>query len=402
MKRFYYTVTNKSGAREKGSMNAASKNDATIKLQEKGFVVISVREEVKKKEWFWERPKLSFKDKLMFTKHLATMIRVGISITEALKILIEQTRQPNNKKMYENISRMVESGQTLSDSLRNYEGVFSSIFINMVETGEEGGTLDQVLAYLDVQLEKEYELRRKIFSAFVYPAVIVGITIMMTLGVVVFIIPKIAEIFTSFDVQLPLPTRILIGLSTFMVDHPFKTLLIVGGVIGLTVTSLKMKALKPFWHRLVLRLPVFGRLLVYSNLARFSRTLHSLMEAGVPISKGLLVVANMFTNDMYKKAVEKAQKKVERGGQLGQAFEGNGKLFPLLVTKMLYVGEKSGSLETATEHLAIMYERDVDGLTKNLSVMLEPILLVFMGVLIGGVAISIILPIYQLPNLLSS
>ena len=151
-----------------------------------------------------------------------------------------------------------------------------------------------------------------------------------------------------------------------------------------------------------MHLPVFGKLLIYANLARFARTLHSLMEAGVPITKALLVVSNMFTNDMYKTATIKAQAKVEKGGQLGPAFEGNGKLFPMLVTKMLFIGEKSGSLETATDHLAGLYEKNVDSLTKNLSVLLEPILLVFMGGLIGGVAISIILPIYQLPNLLAS
>jgi type IV pilus assembly protein PilC len=401
MRRFHYTVTNEKGARKKGAIHASSEKDAVEKLQKKGLLVISVREDVKKKQWFWQRPRLSFQEKVMFTKHLATMIRVGISITEALQILKDQAKSKNNRKMYENITKMVESGQTLSDSLRNYEDVFSSIFINMVATGEEGGTLDQVLEYLDKQLEKEYDLRKKIFSAFVYPAVIIAITILLVLGVVIFIIPKIAEIFTSFNADLPLPTRILIGTSTFMIQHPFQTIAMTLGTIGISSFLLKTKHLKPFWHRLVLHLPVFGKLLVYANLARFARTLHSLMEAGVPITKALLVVSNMFTNDMYKKATEKGQAKVEKGGQLGPAFEGNGKLFPTLVTKMLFIGEKSGSLETATEHLAVLYEKNVDSLTKNLSVLLEPILLVFMGGLIGGVAISITLPIYQLPNLLS-
>ncbi len=402
MRKFHYVITNEKGARKKGRIHASSKDDAVKKLQNKKFVIISVREDVKKKQWFWQKPHLSFQDKMMFTKHLSTMIRVGISITEALKILMEQTKGRNNRKMYENILKMVESGQTLSDSLRNYEEVFSGLFINMVATGEEGGTLDEVLEYLDQQLEKEYDLRKKIISAFIYPAVIISITLILALGVVIFIIPKISEIFTSFNMDLPLPTKILIGVSTFMVEKPLQTIGLLAALILVSSFLFKTKHLKPFWHRIVLRLPVFGKLLVYANLARFARTLNSLMQAGVPITKALLVVANMFTNDMYKKATVRGQAKVEKGGQLGPAFEGNGKLFPPLVTKMLFIGEKSGSLETATDHLAALYERNVDSLTKNLSVLLEPILLVFMGGLIGGVAISIILPIYQLPNLLAS
>ena len=159
MKLFYYVITNKNGAKEKGSLHGAGQQDVITKLQEKGYTVISVREEVKKNRWFWEKPHLSFQDKMMFTKHLATMIRVGISITEALKIVIGQTKNKNNRKMFEDVTKMVESGQALSDSLRNYDDVFSPLFINMIATGEEGGTLDQVLDYLDKQLEKEYDLR---------------------------------------------------------------------------------------------------------------------------------------------------------------------------------------------------------------------------------------------------
>jgi type IV pilus assembly protein PilC len=285
-------------------------------------------------------------------------------------------------------------GEDLSFADQTYEG-------HPKANAAVSGTLDQILDYLDEQLDKEYDLRKKVISAFIYPAVILSITLMLSLGIVFFIMPKITKIFTSFDIVLPLPTRILIGFSTLLTEKPLLTfgtaiVLVVGGV-----SLLRWKALKPFWDWVSLHLPVFGRVLHYANLARFSRTLTSLLQAGMPVTKALNVISTMMTNTQYKEAVKNSAAKVEQGGQLGEAFEGQEKLFPMLAVKMLYVGERTGSLETTMKQLALLYERNVDSLTRNLTVLLEPLLLVFMGVMVGGVAISIILPIYQLPNLLS-
>ncbi|MDP2624783.1 MAG: type II secretion system F family protein, partial [Candidatus Peregrinibacteria bacterium] len=161
------------------------------------------------------------------------------------------------------------------------------------------------------------------------------------------------------------------------------------------------KFLKPFWHRVALRLPVFGKLLIYVNLARFSRTMNSLLQAGIPITESLDIVKSMIGNSVYRRAIEQARDKVEQGGKLGESFLEEERLFPPLVSKMIFIGEKTGSLEKTTDHLAKLYENNVDSITKNLTVLLEPLLLVFMGVLIGGVAVSIILPIYQLPSLIT-
>jgi type IV pilus assembly protein PilC len=400
-KSFKYKLGDKLGPEAKGVLEAETEHDAIKKLTELGHTVISIRELKRGSQPFWDRPHLSFEEKLLFTKHFATMLRAGITITEALQILASQTVQAKNRQMYESIQRSVRAGQSLSESLKPYDTIFSDLFINMIETGEKSGTLDQILDYLDEQLDKEYELRKKVISAFIYPAVIMGITLLLTLGIVFFIMPKITDIFTSFDITLPLPTRFLIGFSSLLTAQPLLTLLAAILFTGFVVFLLKWKALKHSRDWIALHLPVFGKVLRYASLARFARTLTSLLQAGMPITKALNVIAKMMTNSLYQEAVQNSAAKVEQGGQLGEAFEGEEKLFPILTVKMLYVGEKTGSLETTMKQLALLYERNVDGLTRNLTVLLEPILLVFMGLMVGGVAISIILPIYQLPNLLS-
>ena len=308
-----------------------------------------------------------------------------------------KTIQLNNLAKYISIKKC----SLFPHLLKKYDFIFSDLFINMIATGEKSGTLDKVLDYLDEQLDKEYDLRKKVISAFIYPVVILSITMMLSLGIVFFIMPKITKIFSSFEITLPLPTRILIGFSTLLTDKPLITFGAFFMFIALMVFLLKWKVLKPFWDWLSLHTPVFGRVLHYANLARFSRTLTSLLQAGMPVTKALNVISTMMTNTLYKEAIKNSAAKVEQGGQLGEAFEGQEKLFPVLAVKMLYVGEKTGSLETTMNQLALLYERNVDGLTRNLTVLLEPLLLVFMGMMVGGVAISIILPIYQLPNLLS-
>ncbi len=400
-KQFKYKISDKAGADSSGLVSAETERDAIRRLTQAGHTVISIREVKRWGGLFVEKPHLSFQDKMLFAKQLSTLIRAGVTITESLQILASQTPQARNRKMFEDIMNSVSAGQSLSESMKVYDTVFSNLFISMIETGEKSGTLDQILEYLDEQLDKEYELRKKVISAFIYPAVIMSITLLLSLGIVFFIMPKITDIFTSFDIVLPLPTRILIGFSKLMTEKPLLTFGVAFLLIALIVFLLKWKALKPHRDWLILHLPVFGRVIYYASLAQFARTLTSLLQSGMPITKALNVISDMMQNTLYKKAVHDSAAKVEQGGQLGEAFEGQESLFPILAVKMLYVGEKTGSLEITMKQLALLYERDVDNLTRNLTVLLEPILLVFMGGMVGGVAISIILPIYQLPNLIS-
>ncbi len=397
---FNYSVRTQTGKSEKGRMEAPSKAAALQLLRDQQKIIISLDEDKHLTMGWMAKPSLSFEEKMLFAKHMATMIRAGISITESLEIMLDQTVKPKNKRLFQDLIQRVNSGSTLSRSLGEYPWIFSAVFVNMVATGEESGTLDQVFEQLDSQLEKAYDLRKKVMSAFIYPAVIVGITLIMVLGIVVFVMPHIVDIFKNFDADLPLPTRIMIGLSNMLTQHPFLSLLGIAATIGLGSFVMRIKALASFWAKVILHLPVFGTLMKNVNLTRFAQTLHSLLSAGVPITKALTIVESTMTNYDYKVAVGHVRSKVEQGGKLGEAFFEDQHLFPPIFFKMLAVGEKTGSLENTTLHLASLYERSVDNITKNLSTLLEPLLLVFMAMMVGGVAISIILPIYQLPNLI--
>lgn len=400
MTQFKYSVIGANNVQEKGAIQAKNKNEAVEALRAQGKKIINLVEVKPSSFSFLNQPHLSFQEKMMFAKHMSTMIRSGIAISEALGILTEQSKKGPNRTMFNDILQRVNSGQSLSESMREYPKVFSDVFVNMVATGEESGTLDESFEYLDKQLEKEYDLRKKVGSAFIYPAVIVGITLLLVVGIVVFIMPRIINIFSTFDVVLPLPTRIMIGFSSFIVENPLFTLLgVVTFVVG-CIFLMKLKKVKAFFARVILYVPIFGKLLRNVNLSRFCQTFHSLLEAGVPITKTLAIVEASLSNEDFKQSVARVKAKVQEGGSLGEAFLPEEKLFPVMFTKMISVGERTGSLGSTVEHLSRLYEKSVDDMTKNLATLLEPILLVFMAGLVGAVAISIILPIYQLPNLI--
>lgn len=401
MPKYEYTLSDEKGLRTKGVLSAASKEIASQKLRGKNKIIISITEKKSDRTWLIFRPKLSFQEKMTFVKSLSTMIKVGIPVTEALKIIAGQSERKGIKEMYKDIIDRLKSGQSLAKSLRKYDYTFSELFINMIETGEQSGNMDEVLDYLDLQLEKEYDLRKKITSAFIYPAVISGITILLAIGIVIFIMPKIIKIFRSFDMDLPAPTRALIAMSNFFSETPLLAAGTIIGTIAFFIILSRFKFIKELMHRLTLHIPVFGKILIEANVARFSRALNSLLQSGVPITEALKITGKMLDNSQYKKALLRAGEKVEQGGELGKSLGINKKLFPPLCTKMIEIGEKSGSMETTTDSIAKLYEKNVDSKTKNLSVLLEPLLLVFMGVIVGGMALSIIMPIYQLPNLMS-
>lgn len=404
MAKFAYILKDDMGRKKEGTVFGANTLAATDKVKElkaENQYIIAVREVQPRKYWILNRPKLKLQEKILFISSISTMLKVGVVLTDALEIVVQQTKNPISRKMYEDILNMVRSGQSLSKSLSKYDYVFSEITINMIRTGEENGTMDEVLEYICTQMEKDYDMQKKVVSALIYPVVIMSITILMALGIVVFIMPKITRIFTTFKMDLPLPTVLLIGLSDLMTKQTIWMILGTAALFFGVSFILKFKPLKPFWHRVYLKIPVMGQIIKSANLARFARTFNSLLLSGTNMTKAMQVLQNVFTNVVYKDALKKTAEIMEKGGKVGEALEKYPKEFPLLVTKMIYIGEKTGSLSVTTDKLAEMFEKDVDNRTKNLSVMLEPFLLVLMGLLVGGIALSIILPIYQLPNMLN-
>ncbi|PIZ76482.1 hypothetical protein COY05_00785 [Candidatus Peregrinibacteria bacterium CG_4_10_14_0_2_um_filter_38_24] len=398
MPKFEYVLTTNGGKHEDGEIFAQDRETAIRKLQTADKIILSCNEITKgKHEWFWEKPSLSSEDLLMFTKYLAAMITAGITIAEAFDIIISQTKDAGSKKMFENITTAMRNGQTMSKSLALYPDVFSEIYVNMIGIGEESGTLEQALTGLETQLEKDADLRSKIKAAFIYPIIILIVTLLMAFGIVIFIMPKVMKIFTTFKVDLPLPTRILIWGTN-------NVWLILATTIVAVITMIflfKFKFIKKLWNKLSLHFPIFGNILIKTYLARFSRTLHSLLQSGIVMTKALQISSETIGSETYKDIIIESKQKVEQGGSLSSSLESHPKYFPTIMAKMLMVGEKTGSMEKAVGHLANLYEKEVDNITKNLSVLLEPLLLIFMATIVGGLAISIIMPIYQLPNLIS-
>lgn len=398
MPKFAYVLSTTGGKKEEGEIIAETREIAIEKLKGEDNIILSCSQiEKSKHEWFWEKPNLSGEDLLMFTSYLSAMITAGITISEAFEIIISQTKEAANKKMFENITTAMRNGQTMSKSLSIYPDVFSEIYINMIGIGEESGTLELALSKLEIQLEKDCDLRKKIKAAFIYPAVILVVTVLMAFGIVVFIMPKVMKIFTTFKVALPLPTRMLIWAAG--------NIWLLVGIIIFTIISIvvlfKFKFIKKLWNRASLHFPLFGNILIKTYLARFSRTINSLLQSGIVMTKALDIAAQTIGSETYKEIIVLSREKVESGGSLSASLENYPKYFPSIMSKMLMVGERTGGMESATAHLASLYEKDVDNITKNLSVLLEPLLLVFMAAIVGGLAISIIMPIYQLPNLIS-
>ncbi|MDP2643007.1 MAG: type II secretion system F family protein [Candidatus Peregrinibacteria bacterium] len=398
MPKFEYVLTTNGGKHEDGELFAQDRETAIRKLQTADKIILSCNEITKgKHEWFWEKPSLSSEDLLMFTKYLAAMITAGITIAEAFDIIISQTKDTGSKKMFENITMAMRNGQTMSKSLALYPNVFSEIYVNMIGIGEESGTLEQALNGLEVQLEKDADLRSKIKAAFIYPIIILIVTLLMAFGIVIFIMPKVMKIFTTFKVDLPLPTRMLIW-GTNNVWLILATTIV---AIIVIIFLFKFKFIKKLWNKLALHFPIFGNILIKTYLARFSRTIHSLLQSGIVMTKALQIASETIGSETYKDIIIESKQKVEQGGSLSSSLESHPKYFPTIMAKMLMVGEKTGSMEKAVSHLANLYEKEVDNITKNLSVLLEPLLLIFMATIVGGLAISIIMPIYQLPNLIS-
>jgi len=340
--------------------------------------------------------KISTIDKVFLANNISLMIKAGLPLREAVATLQEQTKSKVFKKILEDIIKRLDNGESLADSLSRHPRSFNQLFINIIRVGEASGTLEENLKYLAIQLEKSYDLRRKVKGAMIYPLLVLTSTFVLGGALAVFILPKLLPLFKSFDVALPLPTKILIWVTETIQNHG---LLIFGGLIGFIVLFTLLSRLKPVKkinHKILLRIPLFGRISRSNNLAQFTRTLGVLLKSGIPIVQGLEITSQTLKNMSYRNALAETSNKVQRGKPISDHLRIEGFLFPVTVSKMIQVGEKTGNLEETLLHLAKFYEKEIDNVTKNLSNILEPILLIVIGLVVGFIAIAIILPIYKL------
>ena len=342
-------------------------------------------------------PRVSHIDRLLFTKHMAIMIKSGISLLDAIDTLREQTKSKTFQQILAQIFSDTKNGQALATSLKKFPDVFDQFYVSLIEIGETSGTLEQNLEFLSMQLSKDYQLRKKIQGALMYPGLVLSATVIMGGFISFFILPKLVDFFSAFQVDLPLSTRILLGFAIFMKNFG---VLLLAGIIGAffgAIALLQNPSVRFSWHSLILKVPVFGELLRYQELARFSRNFGILLKSGIPSPRGLEITANTLSNVLFQRDIRVVSEKLSAGNSIGATLKKhNFQEFPGIVVKMIAVGEKTGKLEDVLLYLGDYYEDEIDSVSKNLSTLLEPFLLVAIGIAVGFVALAIISPIYEL------
>jgi type IV pilus assembly protein PilC len=340
--------------------------------------------------------RVPLKEKLMFVRHLGVMLKAGIPLSAALKTLSEQAENKSFAKVIGEISSAVERGVSLAESLKPHKKIFGELFINMVESGELSGKLEEVLDQLYIQMKKQHELTSKVKGAMTYPAVIIFAMAGIGTFMMVVVVPKITEMFKDFSAELPLPTRIIIGLSDFIaangifVGIGFMLLIIIFAKI------LRTEKGKYYWQALLLKLPVISPIIKKINLARFARTISSLLKTDIMIIKSFQITASILGNLHYRAALNEMAEKIKKGGQINEVIKNYPKLFSPVIVQMILVGEQTGQLDTVLEELADFYESEVSQTMDSLPSIIEPLLILILGIGVGAMAVAIIMPMYSL------
>jgi type IV pilus assembly protein PilC len=394
---FVYQGRTASG-NQNGEIEAPDRSAAVGELRRRAILVTKIAEKTAPKVSFKFGGKVKDKEMAIFTRQFSTMIDAGLPLVQCLNILAEQSESKTLRSVTGQVARHVEAGSTLADALRRHPRTFDDLFTNLVEVGEAGGILDVVLQRLAAYIEKAAALKRKVKAAMVYPCAIIGVALLVVIFMLTFVIPTFAQMFKDLGADLPLPTKIVMILSDFVRSY---ILLIIAGMIG------SVMALRSYYRTeggratidaLMLKLPVFGTLVLKVAVARFTRTLGTLVQSGVPILDGLRITARTAGNKVVEKAVLQCRAAVTEGKTLADPLRTSG-VFPPMVTQMISVGEQTGALDAMLSKIADFYDDEVDTAVSTLTSLLEPIMIVFLGVVVGGLVVAMYLPIFKLVTL---
>lgn len=386
------------GLVKKGEMEAA--NEAAIRLHLRQQNIISTKILVKGKEIKLSLPftrKVRQRSIAIFTRQLATMIDAGLPLVQSLEILASQQDSRIFKETIRDIRENVEEGSTFAGALKKHPKTFNELYTNLVVAGEEGGILDDILTRLANYIEKAEALKKKVKSALIYPSTIVGVAILVVMILLIFVIPVFEGMFKSAGQTLPLPTLIVITLSKFAKRYVFVIFPAFVLLFFLFGKYYQTENGKTLIDRLLLKVPVIGLLLKKISVARFSRTLGTLVSSGVPILDGLSIVSRTSGNKTIEKAILSARASIKEGETIAEPLNRSG-IFPPMVIQMISVGESTGALDSMLSKIADFYEEEVDVAVANLTSLLEPFLMIFLGIVIGGVVISMYLPIFQMAS----
>ncbi|MDP2967943.1 MAG: type II secretion system F family protein [Deltaproteobacteria bacterium] len=386
------------GSMKKGEMEAPS--EAAIRIHLRQQSIIPTKIATKGKEFKISLPggkKVKQRSIAIFTRQLATMIDAGLPLVQSLDILSSQQDHKVFKNIIREIREDVEGGSTFAGALKKHPSTFDDLYTNLVVAGEEGGILDNILTRLSNYIEKAEALKKKVKSAMIYPAVIVSVAILVVIILMIFVIPVFETMFKSAGQSLPLPTLIVLAMSKIIKKYIVVIIPAAILFVFLLRKFYKTEAGKTLIDRLILKVPVFGMLLKKVAVARFARTLGTLVSSGVPILDGLLIVSKTAGNRIIEKAIMNARASIREGETIAEPLGRSG-IFPTMVTQMISVGESTGALDSMLTKIADFYDDEVDVAVSNLTSLLEPFLMVFLGVVIGGVVIAMYLPIFQMAS----
>lgn len=342
--------------------------------------------------------RLNTATKIFLIQQLQIMVRAGVPLTSALRTLQEQTASKTLRAMLEDVAGMVERGTTLAEALRPHTDAFGDLMVNMIAAGESSGRLEDVLGQLFVQMKKDHEIISKVRGALVYPAVVVVAMIVIATGMMIYVIPKLTQVFKESDVELPIPTKVLIAVSDFMAGN---ALLVIPGMIGIVALFLwviRQPGGRNVWHWILLKSPIAGPIVKKINIARFSRTVSAFLKTDIAIVQTLQTAASVVGNVHYRNALNEAAQQVVKGVTLSQSLKAWPDLFNPTIVQMVAIGEQSGSLDDVLVEAANFYEGEVNQTMTSLPAILEPVLMVMLGVGVGFMAVAVIMPLYRLAD----
>lgn len=402
MPRYFYTAQSLQRENKSGVLEAKDEHQLARILRQEGLILIraELEEKLTKKKFevslpfFWGG--ISLTEKIFFTRNLRVMIKAGLPLPRALEILANQTKNQKFKKALLDIRDEIVKGESFSRSLTKYPDIFSELFQNMVKVGEESGTLEDVLQTLAQQMEREYELKSKIKGAMIYPAVIILAMLGIGILMLVVVIPKLAETFEELNIELPMTTRIVIGLANFLVERWYLAVIIFFLLFFLFWQAMKTKRGKKIIDILLLKIPIISPIIKKTNLAYTARTLSSLIIAGVPIVRSLEITSGTLSNIYYQLAILEVAEKVRKGEKIAQALKPYENIYPSSVIQMVAVGEETGETSSILKQLAEFYEEEVTNVTKNLAAVIEPLLMIIIGAAVGFFAVSMFQPMYSM------
>jgi type IV pilus assembly protein PilC len=400
MASFLYVARETASGREiRSSVEAGTEQAAIAALLNRNLLVVSIQEKVGKKGRT-AGGKVALTDMVIFTRQLATMIDAGLAMVQSLQGLAEQTTNKVMRDVIKDVCTRVEGGDSFSEALQKHPKAFGRLYVAMVSAGEKGGLLAEILARLATYLENTARLRKKVKASLMYPTVVSVVAVLITTFLLVKVVPVFGDVYSGFGAKLPAPTQALIDISNFLKHYFLYFILGGGGAIWGWFHFIKTPAGREFWDARRIKLPIFGGIAHKICLARFTRTLASLIRSGVPILEVLQIVSQTVGNVVMEKAIKAAATDIERGQSISAAL-GKHPVFPSMVIRMITAGEQTGKIDNMLERISDFLDEEIETVLSGLTAMIEPILIVFLGVVIGGMVICMFLPIFKLSDVVS-